>query len=658
MILALLAGSAVRSILLGLAVGALLKVLKVRRPSTRMTVWTIVLVVSVATPALTPWMKIAVPIPEPQASIVWQTDVRPSSRTELIGVRPEPVAPSQAAPSKTASSGDSWEIWATVLYVVGASAMLIRLVIGLVLSLGLARTASAIDDHWTESLKVRVSAVLKSPATFGSTIFLPADYGTWGEDKRRAVLLHEGSHVANRDFHVLLLSSLYRIAFWFSPFAWWLSAHLSKLAEMVADDAAASGLGDRLRYAEILSDLARRSGHLPAGLAMARQGTLEWRIQRQYTIGSTSDVVPRWSRLALAFVLLPLAVLSAVTVTSTKQSPPGSTIGSAERDLTILAVKARRLVLAPGRFLRQTPFQGGEAALRTELSSLCCDTPPYSRVGVQLLDRLEKFKPGLRGVMARLGAPRALTFKGVGPGGYDIYDVHFERGLGEIRLYMTSDGTLEDLNLNPTGNDLAGGLVDCAQESSLTPPHAHVPTRLAIVNHSGMAVDIAEIRQAGRRQYRASLPNGAKANLGTSVEQPLLVSDAGGRCLGIILAGQTTRTNFIGSGGVLMPNAPRQTALAGGAEFLEQYFDGVRRGAPSYVRMTAEAITELQRVEHNRRVILEGLGPLEEIQFEGVSGLGEDIYKSRFTNGLCEWRITFDDEGRVAHLDLGPVFQG
>ena len=39
--------------------------------------------------------------------------------------------------------------------------------------------------------------------------------------KRRAVLAHEGAHVANRDFYVLLLASLNRAVFWFSPFAWW-----------------------------------------------------------------------------------------------------------------------------------------------------------------------------------------------------------------------------------------------------------------------------------------------------------------------------------------------------------------------------------------------------------------------------------------------------
>ena len=43
------------------------------------------------------------------------------------------------------------------------------------------------------------------------------------------MLAHEGAHVANRDFYVLLLASLNRAVFWFSPFSWW---QLTRLAEL------------------------------------------------------------------------------------------------------------------------------------------------------------------------------------------------------------------------------------------------------------------------------------------------------------------------------------------------------------------------------------------------------------------------------------------
>ena len=71
---------------------------------------------------------------------------------------------------------------------------------------------------------MRVSDVVGGPVTFGSTILLPPQCSEWDLLKRQAVLAHEGAHVANRDFYVLLLASLNRAVFWFSPFAWW---HLS-----------------------------------------------------------------------------------------------------------------------------------------------------------------------------------------------------------------------------------------------------------------------------------------------------------------------------------------------------------------------------------------------------------------------------------------------
>jgi hypothetical protein len=38
---------------------------------------------------------------------------------------------------------------------------------------------------------------------------------------------------------------------------------------------------------------------------------------------------------------------------------------------------------------------------------------------------------------------RATTFKGVGPGGFDIYEVKFENGLIECRIGLTPDGKIE-----------------------------------------------------------------------------------------------------------------------------------------------------------------------------------------------------------------------
>ena len=47
--------------------------------------------------------------------------------------------------------------------------------------------------------------------------------------------------------------------------------------------------------------------------------------------------------------------------------------------------------------------------------------------------------PQLLPTLTKLGALQSVTFKGVGPGGADIYEVKFEHGSTEWRILMQSD---------------------------------------------------------------------------------------------------------------------------------------------------------------------------------------------------------------------------
>ena len=174
----------------------------------------------------------------------------------------------------------NWLVVATAIYACVAGLLLLRLAVGLCLTWRLARAAAPVRESWTADWRVRVSDAIGGPVTFGSTILLPPQYVDWDVQKRRAVLAHEGAHVANRDFHVLLLASLNRAVFWFSPFAWWQLTRLAELAEIISDARALEVLEDRLSYAEILLDLARRARPAPAGLAMARACTVRARVER------------------------------------------------------------------------------------------------------------------------------------------------------------------------------------------------------------------------------------------------------------------------------------------------------------------------------------------------------------------------------------------
>jgi beta-lactamase regulating signal transducer with metallopeptidase domain len=315
--LGLLADAALRSIVLGGVAWLGLTALRARNPHLRMTAWSVVLIISMAMPALTPWMRITIPADEasvPLVKIEW---------TDVPGIAPS--APTPAARSAAAASemdavapapvpAWDWRWLATGIYVCVGGAMLLRLLIGLVLMRRVVREARQVQDDWAAGADVRLSDIVAVPVTFASTILLPSASAGWSARKRQAVLLHEGTHVAHGDFYLLLLASINRAVFWFNPFAWWLFGHLADLAELVSDDAAIAGLGDRGSYADILLDIAINPQRLPAGLAMAHPRTVQWRVQRILTETAVPARICLRRRMLIAAVLGPLAALSAVTI--------------------------------------------------------------------------------------------------------------------------------------------------------------------------------------------------------------------------------------------------------------------------------------------------------------------------------------------------------
>jgi hypothetical protein len=125
------------------------------------------------------------------------------------------------------------------------------------------------------------------------------------------------------DFYVLLLATLHRAIFWFSPFSWWLLSELAETAELVSDDAAIEVLGDRPAYAEILLDMARSAPPPSAGIAMARTRNSLLRVDR--ILAGTTLPPQRHGRTRLALIAASLAPLIALTAVSfAKQPGPAS----------------------------------------------------------------------------------------------------------------------------------------------------------------------------------------------------------------------------------------------------------------------------------------------------------------------------------------------
>src|SRR5262249_20359636 len=241
---------------------------------------------------------------------------------------PHPVTPDLAGRRGPGWPGFDWRTLGVTVYLVIAGVMLLRLVIGMLLSFRLARAARPLQGGWVGGAHVRVSDDVAMPVTFGSTVLLPAEYADWTEAKRSAVLSHERAHVTHGDFYVLLLAALNRAVFWFNPFAWWQLIRMAELAEIISDDAALEMLDDRLSYVGILLDFVGGRDEPPIATAMARACTLRKRVER-ILAGTAVPARLSWrKRTMVAIALSPAVLFSAGAVMPGASKPSAESVAA------------------------------------------------------------------------------------------------------------------------------------------------------------------------------------------------------------------------------------------------------------------------------------------------------------------------------------------
>ncbi len=102
------------------------------------------------------------------------------------------------------------------------------------------------------------------------------------------------------------------------------------------------------------------------------------------------------------------------------------------------------------RFKAQTPAPGSEAAVRGMIEGLRSGKPDYDAMSSGLAEATRQQLPQLQSMVTELGAMQAVTFKGVGPGGADIYQVKFEKGSLDYRIWLGPDGKIESANVRPS----------------------------------------------------------------------------------------------------------------------------------------------------------------------------------------------------------------
>ena len=836
--LAILADAALRSLLLGCVVWLGLFLFRAGNPYVQKVAWTMVLLASLAMPLLMQWATVTITVQGVPNALHEQVALPQSTLPET----PQPTLPDSGgfAPKREVGKAavDALTI-ATAVYEFGVALLLLRLAIGMALTWRMVRTAAPIRAAWTQALDVRVSDDVGGPVSFGSVILLPAESVDWDLQKREAVLAHERAHIASSDFFLLLLASINRAVFWFSPFAWWLPHRLIDLAEVTADARAIEALEDRTAYAELLLELVQRAGHRPTavqvGLEMARASMIPARIDRILAAVTAPPRLGWRKQLGIGAALVPLAFIAAgsvairmapvaaravVTTTATDASalqhadfyaigptavftlfssggdlfgqmtgqprlrlatlndgtfsysagidqitfavdeerPPELTLHLNGRDLrasrivtipratsesddalldqyvgfyqvtpyrvlnvtrngdrlrlrqtgksefdatasgedafsggeheliiflrdghgavqqallddpqtgarraprieasaakTIEDAFARRVAEVPDRFREQTPATGTKGALLRGIADLQGGIPHYERMSPQLAAKIRRQASDLQAMLRSFGNVESIFFRGVGPGGYDIYGVKFANGSADFRLLLDADGKVEDVLFQPNGDDNPGGVVVCSAEPGLKSGDTGAAIRILISNETGADIQLYNLDAKGNRTAHGMIADHLSTTIWTSVNSPWVVADRSGQCLEIVLPGQRTRYHAVATSHTSGPT--RSTPLAGTEDMLRQYIDGVSRGQPNYERMSAEVAAETRQQLPFDQAILARLGALRAVSFRGVTALGSDIYMAHFANGSAEWRISLAEDGSITRIALGP----
>jgi uncharacterized protein (TIGR03435 family) len=312
-----LAEWAIRSAAVILSGALLMRVLRVKDPAIRLAASIAMLCGSLAMPILTAALP-AMPL----ALIRVKLPRRPARQSETAWVIDQ-TAPApgsvERAPHPAGGGGIShgyrWPRIALAIYVVVAGVLLLRLCAGLIMSGRLLRR-SRVTGETTDGIEIRESEDVSGPLTLGlaqSAIVLPCDWRGWQAAKLEAVLAHERSHIRRRDPAVQVLSTVHRALLWHSPMSWYLHRRIVRAAEEASDDAAVAAVRDRASYAEMLLEF-MQSG-MPAvnwhGVAMARYGKAEDRIQRILDGTTASRGITRWTLAAVLALGSPLVLIAA-----------------------------------------------------------------------------------------------------------------------------------------------------------------------------------------------------------------------------------------------------------------------------------------------------------------------------------------------------------
>ncbi|MDT4897613.1 MAG: hypothetical protein QOH25_2690 [Acidobacteriota bacterium] len=367
--------------------------------------------------------------------------------------------------------GEGWPQVFLVLWMLGASVMMVRLVHSYVslrrlkgASQPLANHYQQRLSHWSKTCGIRRAVRLRGskqttvPLMLGlseTTILFPERLAdSLAEDEFDQVLLHELAHVRRRDDWGNLAQKLVEAIFFFHPVVWWVGRQLSAERECACDQWVVSVTRAHRSYASCLTKLfeltkTSKSALLAPG-AMAVKSHLSRRIE---TILKSKQHVP--ARLSAVGFLLPLCLLLVMMIHLGRLTPLIAV--SASRNAAVEPAQHNELAGTT----HQEQSQPGNAGINSWLGDSSGEMGV--RGGVPLLNNSEAMMQVSResstvGGTIRLSAPQGK-----------VSQPHPWLEMAEATGNISPDTAQPIAFTLPTGNqrpETSGGLVQSSSNSS------------------------------------------------------------------------------------------------------------------------------------------------------------------------------------------------
>jgi hypothetical protein len=118
-----------------------------------------------------------------------------------------------------------------------------------------------------------------------------------------------------------------------------------------------------------------------------------------------------------------------------------------ERPMTRISAQAAKAIedALMARIKSNTPSPGTEAAVRHQIAAVEKGAFDTDAMAPPIAALVRSQAPAVAQTFAALGAFKSLTFKNVGPDGFDMYEVVFERGRQSWLIWPLADGKIKGL---------------------------------------------------------------------------------------------------------------------------------------------------------------------------------------------------------------------